>query len=91
MNILKVKEWLSWFKFRPKKPDYDGFKYHIAMWHKDGMPYDKTDLLRISRAYGLRLKDIKIENGAIFIHPEVPVQHIELKIEILPTDTNFLD
>ena len=91
INILKVKEWLNWFKFRPKKPDYDGFKHHIEMWHKDGMLYEKKDLLRISKAYGLRIRDIKIENSTIFIEPELAVQHIELNIQILPSGTKFLD
>lgn len=91
INILKVKDWLNWFKFRPKTPDYAGFKYHVEMWHKDGMPYEKKDLLRISKAYGIRVRDIKIENSTIFIESESAVQHIELNIQILPSGTKFID
>ena len=48
MEILKIKEWL---KFR--NPDYEGFKWHVEIWEKDGISYGYRDLIRIALAYNI--------------------------------------
>ena len=88
-RIMKIKEWLQWFKFRPSKPDIEGFKTHIQAWHQDGIPYELMDLQRIGRAYGCR--DIEVKNGTIFVKPEMIPTHIEIKFQILPSGIKFLD
>jgi len=87
-SIMKVKDWLKWIK--NKKPDYEGFQYHVEAWEKEGMPYGFKDLLRIAKAYNCPLP-IGTKNGTLIFEPESKIANIELKINILPTGTEFVD
>lgn len=57
-DILKIKEWL-----KSKKPDYEGFVYHIKAWDKEKLPYGFADLVRIAKAYNCPLPQMNIEDG----------------------------